>query len=352
MSLVTNPQSKSTKTAAIKWQNGFENWAKENGIPLSSPPDPMISVWFIASQVEAGYDRFNRRTGRIEHHAYSETTVNQCQWGLKIYFKQKWGIDLGTYTPFLNAVANIRREHATGRLVAHASKADMLSKSDIIKLATPIPCNEIQPKITSTRVLMMRAYVSLAMQIGNRISELANLQMQNISVHDDYVEVFITKSKTDQEGKGRVVRAFKFDEEQMREFGHMDIMFLCPVKCVKAWIDEVEYYDVVNKHTGTKSFFRQIRKNGEITKSAISTRKLSDNIFNLCRYAGLDSRRITGHSFRIFKVVTAREGGAVNDDIQAVTGHKDARMLNEYNLTKFRQEQQRRAHLAALRGLQ
>jgi hypothetical protein len=136
----------------------------------------------------------------------------------------------------------------------------------------------------------------------------------------------------------------------MRELGHDDILFLCPVKCVNEWLEEVRYYDQINKRIG-QSFFRQIRKNGDVSSSSISTRKLSENLYNLSKYCGLSSVNITGHSFRIFKVVTSREGGAVNDDIQAVTGHKDSRMLNEYNLLRLREEQQRRAHDAALRGL-
>jgi integrase len=152
-----------------------------------------------------------------------------------------------------------------------------------------------------------RAMLTLGIAMMARRSELAILDIGHVRDVDAGLEVFLRKSKTDQVGKGRVVKVPFFTA----------LPELCPVRNLRAWRDrlaqlgiaEGPLFRAVDRHDnvhGTKAWAgkaeRSLRMDPQTVERVIARAALKAALPNASRYKG--------HSLRAGGATMAREYGA------------------------------------------
>lgn len=156
-----------------------------------------------------------------------------------------------------------------------------------------------------------KAIISLGLAAGGRrVSEIAALTIRDLEFDDRGVRVRIRKSKTDQEGKGRVVGVEYSKNEE-----------LCAVRAITAWMDAGD----VHEGRLFRRFYRGGRVGDSITPDAISR-----IIKGLAQLAGLPWRRISGHSVRHGFTAQASMDGASMQKVMAGTLHTSPKMVATY----------------------
>jgi len=148
---------------------------------------------------------------------------------------------------------------------------------------------------------------------GFRISELLNLQMEDVRIEVDGVRVLVRKSKMDQDGRGHV----KF----IRMGQHKET---CPVENLKRWF-QWRGMDAGPIFVSSKGRVR-VSKDGILCQ-----RNMWRNFQDVFKRAGLDPDRYSTHSMRAGFVTAGRSAGLTDAQIMAITGHKSATTLNIYD---------------------
>lgn len=134
-----------------------------------------------------------------------------------------------------------------------------------------------------------------------RRSEIVALDVADVAFDRDGVVVTLRKSKTDQEGAGRVV-GLPYGSDPST----------CPVRTLRAYLDAA---GVVAGRV-----FRSVDRHGNVG-AALSDRAVADTVKAKAAAAGLDAARFGGHSLRAGFVTTAAKAGKPLDVIMAQTGH-------------------------------
>jgi len=157
-----------------------------------------------------------------------------------------------------------------------------------------------------------RALVLLGFASATRRSELAALNVADVEfVHDEGVVIHLRRSKTDQEGRGRLVGV-----PVGRHFQ------TCPVIALQSWLQasgltEGPLWRPINRHGGLRD--------GRLTDHAVAT-----IIKALAKAAGLNPQLYSGHSLRSGFATSASRAGAPESVIARQTGHRSIKMLREY----------------------
>ena len=180
-----------------------------------------------------------------------------------------------------------------------------------------------------------------------RRSELVGLDGADVSVHrHDGVHVRLRRSKTDQEGKGTVL-ALPFTDSHDS----------CPPCAYARWAQVVAAFDtrgrpgVIRLLTTAEPFeahvcrgavprtaaraplFRSIRKNGNLSETALSGAAVHKAIRRRAEQAGYDADLVSqlgAHSLRAGFVTQAFRNGADAHAIMRQTGHRAPEMLEVY----------------------
>lgn len=154
-----------------------------------------------------------------------------------------------------------------------------------------------------------RALVLLMFASGMRRSEIVGISWQDIEWLDNELQITIRKSKTDQSGKGRLVRIM----------GQNGAPY-CPISALQRWMRFC-------KET-TGAVFRSLSKRsyGRMLTAAY----VAVVIKNAARAAGMDETSFSGHSMRRGHVTQAARVGKKIDEIMSKTGHKDANTVVRY----------------------
>lgn len=149
-----------------------------------------------------------------------------------------------------------------------------------------------------------RALLMLTFGLALRRSEVVALDVEDLSFSPEGVRVAIRRSKTDQEGKGVVLR--------MPRTGAS----LCPVAALEAWIESagITAGALFLSHSGK-------RLGAEVV--ALLAKRAA-------KLLGKDHRTHSGHSLRRGFVTTAFEKGAPIDSVKEVTRHSGIDMLLKY----------------------
>lgn len=159
-----------------------------------------------------------------------------------------------------------------------------------------------------------RAVILLGFASAARRSELVALRLEDITPHAHGIELLIRRSKTDQEGEGRMVFVPLAKSEDR-----------CPVKALDRWLElagigEGPLFRPVNRHdrvvTGRALTPQSVAL---IVKSAVGKAK------------GVDvAKTVSGHSLRAGFVTEAAAAGLQTSVIMGQTGHKSLEMVFRY----------------------
>lgn len=143
-----------------------------------------------------------------------------------------------------------------------------------------------------------------------RRSELVSLDVEDVEFSDEGMTVRIKRSKTDQEGQGRVVAI-------PRVRGRC-----CPTKKLEEWL-------TVSAIT-SGPIFRRFNRYGQLQAGRLSAQSVALIVKYRAEALGLDSAELSGHSLRAGFATNAANKGASADRIRGQTGHKSDAMVQRY----------------------
>ncbi len=186
--------------------------------------------------------------------------------------------------------------------VAPAKKA-ALSVADLRAMLATLP--------DSLLGLRDRALLLVGFAGGFRRSELVALTVEDARVASEGVVLTLRRSKTDQEGEGRVVGIPRGRHTET-----------CPVRALEAWM-------LAAKVT-TGPLLRAVDRHGNVSNESMSDRTIARVVQRAAIAAGLDASAFAGHSLRAGLATSAASAGASERAIMAQTGHKSERIMRGY----------------------
>lgn len=143
-----------------------------------------------------------------------------------------------------------------------------------------------------------------------RRSELVSLNVDDVAFSDAGMVVRIKRSKTDQEGQGRVVAI-------PRVRGRC-----CPTKKLEEWLK----LSVIT----AGPIFRRFNRYGQLQAARLSAQSVALIIKHRADALGLDSTQFSGHSLRAGFATNAANKGVSSARIRGQTGHKSDAMVQRY----------------------
>lgn len=155
-----------------------------------------------------------------------------------------------------------------------------------------------------------RALLLLGFAGAFRRSELVALDTDNLDDRSDGLVVTISRSKTDQEGEGRIVGIPYGSDPQT-----------CPVRAVRAWLE----------HSGIDRgpVFRPVRHH-RVLATRLTDRSVALIVKRVCKTAGFDPMAYAGHSLRAGLATSAAAAGVSERSIMAQTGHRSLPTVRKY----------------------
>ena len=143
-----------------------------------------------------------------------------------------------------------------------------------------------------------------------RRSEIVGFRIEDLALVNEGYIVRIPRSKTDQEGQGRMI-ALPYGTDELT----------CPVGRLKAWFEASGISD--------GNVFRSVDRHGKIG-AGLTDKAVALVVKRAAVRAGLDSTKLSGHSLRCGFVTEAKLRGHDDYSIMLQTGHKSARMVHKY----------------------
>jgi integrase len=273
-----------------------------------------LTVSGYASDVRV-FDRWCRDAGRQPLPASAETLAMYVAWSMT-----EAGRKVTTMRRHLAAIVDSHRRAAVdvpsfcdARLVVGAvrrTRGDRpqgkaaLSVEDLARIAKA--CD-----LSTARGIRDRVVLVLGFATALRRSELAALQLADVSFHEKGVAVVVRRSKTDQQAKGRLIAVWA------GERGHTD-----PVRVLQAWMD------VRGNWPGP--LFCRVLANGSLLRFGINGDSVNDLVKRSVAAAGLDPALYGSHSLRAGAVTASAELGRSDQEIMGLSGHADPKVMRMY----------------------
>lgn len=143
-----------------------------------------------------------------------------------------------------------------------------------------------------------------------RRSELVALTVADLTERSEGMEVVIRRSKTDQEGEGRLVFLPRATGKR------------CPVLALQEWL--------LLAAIGSGPIFRSVNRHDQIRRQGLLAQAVATIIKQIVAKTGRDPKKFAGHSLRAGFVTTAAVQGVPTWQIKEQTGHKSDAILAKY----------------------
>ncbi|MEN9646170.1 MAG: hypothetical protein RL238_2839 [Actinomycetota bacterium] len=143
-----------------------------------------------------------------------------------------------------------------------------------------------------------------------RRSEIVALNVEDLSLRNEGIVLSLRRSKTDQEGEGRLV-ALKAGRDPET----------CPVTAIAAWIEASDITE--------GPLFRSVNRHGTVGQR-LSAQSVTTIVRRAVQSIGLDPTGYSGHSLRAGFATTAAANGASERAIANQTGHRSMSVLRRY----------------------
>jgi integrase len=155
-----------------------------------------------------------------------------------------------------------------------------------------------------------RALLLLGFAGAFRRSELVAICVEHVAHVDGGIEVFLPKSKTDQECSGRTVFVPSADGER------------CPVRALVQWLE------IASISEG--AIFRAVSRSDFVAANGLTAQSVALVIKSAVDRVGGLPKAVSGHSLRAGYCTTAAMQGLSNWQIRETTGHTNDAMLSTY----------------------
>lgn len=264
-------------------------WSKEHGLE-PFPANAVIVIAYVQSMrpaLEAKKIRFPSVQMRLAAIAWEQERV---------------GGPPVTSTPELRKLLKVMRREIPSRKTQKAPvTVDMMSLLgrlwDMAEL--------------TNRQMQARAVILLGFALASRRTELVNLDLDDIRVVPKGIEIYIKRSKTDQEGRGVVLGVERVGGS------------LCPVAALEAWAARVGA-------AMNGPVFRTVDPKDEILDQRLSDRAVARIVQRAAKLCGMSVKEFAGHSLRAGYVTEAARIGMDAATISFQSRHRDLNVLREY----------------------
>jgi integrase len=155
-----------------------------------------------------------------------------------------------------------------------------------------------------------RALLLVGFASAFRRAELVGLNVEDVATGPDGLTLTLRRSKTDQEGAGRIVGV---------PFGSAPEA--CPVRALAAWL--------TTAGITTGPIFRGVSRHGALL-GRLSDRGVARIVQRTAASVGLDASAFGGHSLRAGLATAAAVAGKSERAIMAQTGHRSVVMVRRY----------------------
>ena len=156
------------------------------------------------------------------------------------------------------------------------------------------------------RALLLVGYAG-----GFRRSELAGLDVEDVTETADGLVLRVRRSKTDPEGKGSSVA-----------LPYGSAAATCPVRSYRAWIAAASLT--------LGPAFRAVDRHGRVAAGRLDAGSIARVVKRAAAAAGLDPARYAGHSLRAGFATQAFLNGVAEVSIMRQTRHKSLNTLRKY----------------------
>ncbi|MHB9024734.1 MAG: site-specific integrase [Armatimonadota bacterium] len=268
---------------ASDWR-GFQRWCQSHG--LDSLPSDITTVALYAAWMAEQ----SRRPSTIQRHLAAIRAKHEEE-----------GYPTPTKSPVVKRVMHgINRKHGSPSVGAEAILPETLQK-----MLAAIDKNTLIGK--RDRALLLLGYAG-----AFRRSELVGLNVADIQWHDDEgIILQLSHSKTDQEGRGRLVGIPRGKHSET-----------CPVTALKAWLTAASIRE--------GAIFRGMDCHSRIVSPRLTGRAVSMIIKRHVKATGLDTLHYSGHSLRAGHCTAAARAGVSEKLIMAQSGHRSHGSMLKY----------------------
>lgn len=162
-----------------------------------------------------------------------------------------------------------------------------------------------------TKDIRDRAILLLCFACGWRCSELVSLDLRDVRWVDDGIILWLGKSKTDQEGRGRSVG-----------IQHGSRELTCPIKALEKWLEA--------RGRWAGPLFTQLFAYGGLTERRLDSDGVRKAVKRSLELIGEDPTHFGAHSLRVGMITAAVEAGATETSVMQRTGHRQYETLLRY----------------------
>ncbi len=289
-------RSPATRRAYFAAWQAFTSWCSGPDAPPDDPAPPGALPLPAAPAVVAAYAAHLAQLGR------RPSSIAQAMAAISVAH-QAAGHPSPTRTAEVRAVlSGIRRAHGAQGAAARGKAA--LETPALRAALASLPQGTLRGRRD-------RAMLLLGFAGGLRRSELAALDAEDLELVPEGLEVTLRRSKTDQEGRGRLVGIPYGLHEQT-----------CPVRAVQAWQEAADI--------ASGPLFLTVDRAGRLLQQRCSERAVARAVQRAVRASGGEPGRYGAHSLRSGFVTSAARAGAPTWAIQLQTGHRSLAQLHEY----------------------
>jgi integrase len=247
--------------------------------------------------------------------ASADTLVNY------VAFRDSSGCSYNTVSTDLAAIhkAHERKRIPSARYdldVKEAFQALGRSQADRPKrkkaaLTVDLVAKLIETTPETTVGLRDRAILLVGVTSAMRRSNLASLDVSDITPNEKGLLILVKRSKTDQFGKGKFIQLHSQRDET-----------LCPARALRRWL-------LVSGVSSGKAF-RRVGPTGKVSPNGLTGEAIYNIVVRACERAGLTEGQYSAHSLRAGFITSATENGKTLESIMETTGHRDINVARGY----------------------
>jgi site-specific recombinase XerD len=289
--LAENSKAPNTRRAyESDWASWEEFCAAHKFVPLPADPEH-VKLYLVQLTTEFGVKGKTLRPRTAERHLAAIATTHCAE-----------GLTFDRHYPALaKTLDGIRRTFDRSQKGALA-----LRTADIIAM-----CQTLGRDIRSQR---NKAIILLGFAGGFRRSEIVGLNAEDLEFKNKILRVTVRRSKTDQEGRGRIVVIFPGENPKT-----------CPIAALRVWLEAADLKD-----EGADPIFRPVNRHSGVELNRLSDRAVDLIVKEACHAAEL-TESYSAHSLRAGHVTESLARGARRAGVKRQTGHASDTMLDRYD---------------------
>jgi integrase len=156
-----------------------------------------------------------------------------------------------------------------------------------------------------------RALIVLGFATSLRRSELCALQLSDVSFDRKGLAVLVRRSKTDQDGKGRIIGVWAGKRPSTD-----------PVRVLQAWIRK--------RGSWPGPLFCRVQTGDVLKRIPITGDSVNDTVKRCVARIGLDPAAYGAHSLRAGAITASADLGRSDQEIMGMSGHTSAKVMQMY----------------------